>query len=148
MYRSKNESPNHRRGRSGGMLLVMVLALFIAPNPGVGEAWGQDRTSDWLEARGFNELLSRHLENQLAAAAGDASSRGRLAARLAEIYAELLRVEPDEARRLEFVERSRDLLKVVSGEDAASLRIALARNRYLNASRVIEIWTSSTWFSA
>ncbi|MAC19096.1 MAG: hypothetical protein CMJ23_05335 [Phycisphaerae bacterium] len=138
MSRSKNESQNHRMRRSGGMLWLMALVFLVFPNVATDEAWGQDRTSDWLEARGLDELLARHLENQLAAAAGDASSRGRLAARLAEIYAELLRVESDEARRLEFVERSRDLLKVVSGEDAASLRIALARNRYLNASRVVE----------
>jgi tetratricopeptide (TPR) repeat protein len=122
--------------RPGGMLLATVLVLAVAS--GFGEARGQDRTSEWLEARGLNELLSVHLENQLTAATGDAPSRGRLAARLAEVYAELLRVEPDEGRRLEFVERSKDLLKVVSGEDAASLRIALARNRYLNASRLVE----------
>ena len=113
--------------------LLMVLLQGLSPT-----ASAQDRTARWLEARGFSDLLAIHLEERLEEAAGDLEARRRAAGRLAEVYALLLRSEDDPERREELVERSRRLLEIVPDEESLSLRVALARNRYLNASRIME----------
>ena len=118
-------------------LAVAGLLLVLAVGP-ASEAFAQDRTARWLESQGFTDLLAIHLEERLQAAAGDADARRRAASRLAEVYATLLRSEDDPEDRERLVTQSRRLLEIVPEEESLGLRVALARNRYLNASRTME----------
>lgn len=123
-----------RRGCGPTALLVVLWGVLAATAP----VHGQDRTARWLSDRGMDELLALHLEEQLVESTGDADARRRVASRLAEVYAGILRAEEDAERRDALVTQSRRLLDIVPSDEAASLRIALARNRYLNASRTLE----------
>ena len=127
-----NESGRFVRLAAAGLILSLGVG-FAAPT-----SFAQDRTARWLENQGFTDLLAIHLEERLEAVAGDLESRRRAAGRLAEVYATLLRSEEDQDARDRLVEQSRRLLEIVPDEESLSLRVALARNRYLNASRVLE----------
>ncbi len=122
------------------MLIAGLLALtsMTAFDGVVPRAAAQDRTAAWLESRGLDELLARHLEVALEEARGDQSERGRIAGRLARTYARMLRAEADEARRAAIVARSMRMIDIVPEEDAGELRVALVRNRYVRASQVLE----------
>ena len=130
-----NESGRPARLAVAGLVFVLGFVMgsgFATP------AFAQDRTARWLESQGFTDLLAIHLEERLEAATGDLESRRRAASRLAEVYATLLRSEEDQAARDRLVQQSRRLLEIVPDEESLSLRVALARNRYLNASRIME----------
>ncbi len=135
MSRSTTES---RRLRSVSILVPLMLACAVELPLGANSAFAQDRTAAWLEARGLDELLATHLETALEAARGDQSARERIAGRLARTYARMLRAEDDEGRRATIVERSERMIGIVPHEDAGELRVALVRNRYIRASRILE----------
>lgn len=113
-------------------------ALVLGSDLGVGRAVAQDRTASWLESRGLDELLARHLEVALEEARGDQAARERIAGRLARAYARLLRGEDDEDVRAAIVTRSMRMIDIVPDDDAGELRVALVRNRYTRASQVLE----------
>jgi tetratricopeptide (TPR) repeat protein len=112
-----------------------LMAIMLLP---VSSVHGQDRTAGWLEARGFDELLAQHLEIGLEAAVGNAVERSRIAGRLARTYARLLGTEKDEARRAAIVDRSRRIIDIVPPAEVGELQVALVRNRYIRASRIME----------
>lgn len=132
--RSDRATRRHRgwRGLLGTALLALALVLPVA------SAVAQDRTAAWLESKGLDELLARHLENDLAAAQGDQGARARIAGRLALTYARLLGRVEDDDRRAAIVERSGRIIDIVPRSEVGELRIALVRNRYVRASRIME----------
>ncbi len=136
MSRSTSESRRRSRAAITGGMLVLVCAM--GSDLGVSIACGQDRTAAWLESRGLDELLARHLEVALEDAKGDQAARERIAGRLARTYSRLLRAEKDETRRAAIVARSERMIDIVPDEDAGELRVALVRNRYVRASQVLE----------
>ena len=136
MSRSRTRS---RRRRACVMVAgVLSFTGLLGTDLGVSPAAAQDRTAAWLESRGLDELLARHLEDALEAARGDQAARERIAGRLARAYARLLRAEDDEARRTAIVKRSMRMIDIVPDDDAGELRVAVVRNRYVRASQVLE----------
>lgn len=131
MFQWSNDPGRGRRRWAAGLLLVVISGISLP-------VAAQDRTARWLESRGFTDLLAMHLEERLEAAQGDGDARRRTASRLSEVYASLLRSEEDPATRERLVERSRKLLQIVPDEESLGLRVALCRNRYLNASKTME----------
>ena len=89
--------------RSSAVLLLLATAL----------AWpaGAARADDverYLERHGLTRLLVRHLERTMDDLQGDA--RSDALRRLADLYAQLLELEPDSVRRADLEERSRRLV--------------------------------------
>jgi tetratricopeptide (TPR) repeat protein len=127
-----------RRPRRGGVGLLIITMGLLCFSIGLRTAEAQDRAANWLEERGMFELLQLHLEEARTNAAGDAALRGRLATRLASVYASLIEREQDDERRAVLVARARRLLADNTIEDAEALRLTLLRTRYRSASSIVE----------
>jgi tetratricopeptide (TPR) repeat protein len=113
--------------------LALAIALLCSS---AATALPADDVARYLEERGLTQLLVLHLEESLRSAAEE--ERPALAARLAELYAELLETTTDVSLRVDLESRSRELLALVPEESADELRLALLQGSYSSAERTAE----------
>jgi len=100
-----------------------------------------ERVEQYLERLGLQELLAEHLRARLSdKALTDVRERGRVAERLAKLYAQMLAGTSDGARRAELIAQGSELLRTGLGGRGYGLRLTLLRERYRPSEEQAERW--------
>jgi len=115
-------------------VLLLVAQAGAARQDGLPEP--DAAIEDYLASRGLQELLAMRLKARLDAASGQ--ERVQLANRLGDLYVELLDATATPEQRDAWERRAKDLLDAVPEAETYSLRINLAKARYLRAEEAAE----------
>lgn len=125
-----------RRRTDALAVAMLAAALLVAPVVAQPGSAPRDPLEAYLEDRGLDELLATYLRDRLARAAPD--ERQSIAERLADLYARLhaSAATPHDRERIETLGYA--LLREMPESDSFSLRLNLAKARYLKAEEVAE----------
>jgi hypothetical protein len=121
--------------------LLATLCILASPTPAFAQSLVPDATPELqlerlLESAGLDDLLATHLRDRLARA--EPAERPALAERLGDLYARMHAAAQTPAARAEIESLGYALLRDVPDSESFSLRLNLAKARYLAAEEVAE----------